>query len=84
LIYRPKENLKFKFFEKPPINAWGFFLFIPDSLCPLRLKFFISRLYALSSKTIPHFSESLISELKMPDFLPLLTAFYTISFFRGS
>ena len=27
LIYRPKENSKFKFFEKPPINAWGFLLF---------------------------------------------------------
>jgi len=95
LIYRPKENLKFKFFEKPPINAWGFFLFIPDlpfahnfflflsftpyALC-IKLKalyFPASRItpYALSSKTIPHFSELFISEIKKRDFLPLPTSF---------
>jgi hypothetical protein len=29
LIYRPKENLKFKSSEKPLSNAGGFFFFLP-------------------------------------------------------
>jgi hypothetical protein len=71
LIYRPKENLKFKFSEKPLINAWGFFLYVPHHL-------YTTTLLISAEKTIPLLGFLPSIQYELFRFIPPAAAFSTI------